>query len=348
MKTLVTGANGFIGSAVVRALLEKGEEVKALVRINSDCRNFRNLPVELVYGDLTDEASLAKALKGCRSLFHVGAYYRLWARDPSLFYKINVEGTRNIMVAALNAGVERIVYTSSIAALGMAPEGGSADEETPVDPGIRKGHYKQSKYLAEAEVSRLIKERSLPAVIVNPTAPVGPGDIKPTPTGRVIRDAAFGRIPAFVDTGLNIAHVDDVAKGHIQAFERGQVGERYILGGENLSLKQILETIAGRTHNRPPKVRLSPRMVLPLAYAAEAWARVTDGEEPMITVDGVRLSRYRMYFSSDKARQRLGYRPRPADKALVDAVAWFQGEAGVDAADVVSSSLTAESTSVPD
>jgi dihydroflavonol-4-reductase len=336
MKTLVTGANGFIGSAVVRALLEKGEEVKALVRVNSDCRNFRKLPVELIYGDLTDEASLAKALKNCRSLFHVGAYYRLWARDPSLFYKINVEGTRNIMRAALNAGVGRIVYTSSIAALGMAPEGGSANEETPVDPKIRKGHYKQSKYLAEAEVLRLVKEHSLPAVIVNPTAPVGPGDIKPTPTGRVIRDAALGRIPAFVDTGLNIVHVDDVAKGHVQAFERGQIGEKYILGGENMSLRQILETIADRTHRRPPKIRLSSHMVLPLAYAAETWARVTDGDEPMITVDGVRLSRHRMYFSSDKARKHLGYRPRAAEKALADAIAWFQTEAGADAVDALS------------
>lgn len=330
MKTLVTGANGFIGSAVVRALLEKGEEVKALVRVNSDCRNFQNLPVELGYGDLTDEVSLARALKGCRSLFHVGAYYRLWARDSSLFYKINVEGTRNIMLAALHAGVERVVYTSSIATLGMAAENGIANEETPVDPKMKKGHYKQSKFLAEAEVLRLIKEHSLPAVIVNPTAPVGPGDIKPTPTGRVIRDAAFGRIPAFVDTGLNVVHVDDVAKGHIQAFERGQVGERYILGGENMSLRQILERIANLTHNRPPKVCLSSNMVLPLAYAAETWARLTDGNEPMITVDGVRLSRCRMYFSSGKAQEQLGYQARSAERALADAIAWFQAEASVN------------------
>lgn len=336
MKMLVTGANGFIGSAVVRALLERGDDVKALVRADSDCRNLGRLPVELAYGDLTDAASLAKALKGCQALFHVGAFYRLWDRDPSLFYKINVEGTRNIMLAALAAGVERIVYTSSIAALGTASEGCSANEETAVDPGIKKGHYKQSKFLAELEVFRLIKEKSLPAVIVNPTAPIGPGDIKPTPTGRVIRDAAFGRIPAFVNTGLNIVHVDDVAEGHLQAFERGQAGERYILGGDNMSLRQILETVASLTDRRPPKVRLSPGLILPLAYAAETWARFTHGNEPMLTVDGVRLSRQVMYFSSDKARKQLGYQPRAADKALADAIAWFQSEAGGSLGEVLS------------
>ncbi|MGR9114642.1 MAG: hopanoid-associated sugar epimerase [Gammaproteobacteria bacterium] len=326
MKTLVTGANGFIGSAIVRALLNKGDEVRALVRNGSDCRNLQKLPVDLAYGDLTDPSSLTKALKGCRSLYHVGAFYRLWTRDPSLFYNINVEGTRQIMLAALSAGVERIVYTSSIAALGMASEGDSANEDTPIDPNQKKGHYKQSKYLAEVEVLRLVKEQSLPAVIVNPTAPVGPGDIKPTPTGRMIRDAAFGRIPAFVNTGLNIVHVDDVAKGHLQAFDHGQVGEKYILGGENMSLRQILEIVANLTDNRPPKVRLSPTMVLPLAYAAETWARLTDGAEPMVTVDGVRLSRQLMYFSSDKARKQLNYRARDAEKALADAVSWFRSE----------------------
>lgn len=336
MKMLVTGANGFIGSAVVRALLERGDDVRALVRANSDCRNFRKLPIELAYGDLTDTASLAKALKGCQALFHVGAFYRLWTRDSSLFYKINVEGTRNIMLAALAAGVERIVYTSSIATLGMATEGSGANEETAVNPQIKKGHYKQSKYLAEAEVLRLIKERSLPAVIVNPTAPVGPGDIKPTPTGWVIREAALGRIPAFVNTGLNIVHVDDVAKGHLLAFEHGRVGEKYILGGDNMSLRQILETVANLTDQRPPRIRLSPNLVLPLAYMAETWAHFTHGNEPMITVDGVRLSRQLMYFSSDKARKQLGYQARTAESALADAVAWFQTEAGDCSIEVLS------------
>lgn len=324
MKTLVTGANGFIGSAIVRTLIEQGYEVKVLVRPNSDCQNLSKLPVEWAYGDLTDPASLAAAMKDCRFLFHVGAFYRLWHRDPSVFYKINVEGTRNVMLAARNAGLERIVYTSSIAALGMADAGVSADEMTPIDPKIKKGHYKQSKYLAEAEVLRLVKEQSLPAVIVNPTAPVGPGDIKPTPTGRVIRDAAFGRIPAFVETGLNIVHVDDVAKGHILALERGKIGEKYILGGDNMSLRQILETVSRLTHGKPPKFQLNANLVLPLAYMAESWARLTNGEEPMVTVDGVRLSRRTMYFSSEKARGQLGYRTHSAERALTDAVAWFQ------------------------
>lgn len=327
MKTLITGANGFIGSAVARALLEKGYEVKALVRSNSDCRNLNKLPIERVYGDLTDKPSLAQAMEGCRFLFHVGAFYRLWHPDPSVFYKTNVEGTLNIMHAARNAGVERIVHTSSIAALGMAPAGNTADEMTPIDPTLKKGHYKQSKFLAEAEVLRLVKEQSLPAVIVNPTAPVGPGDIKPTPTGRVIRDAALGRIPAYVETGLNIVHVDDVAQGHLLALEQGKIGEKYILGGDNLSLKQILEIIARLTHAKPPKFQLNANMVLPLAYAAETWAKLTNGNEPMLTVDGVRLSRHTMYFSSEKARSQLGYQHHNAERALTDAVSWFQTDA---------------------
>lgn len=323
MKTLVTGGNGFIGSAIVRALVERGDDVRVLVRINSDVSNLRKLPVELVYGDLADTTSLGKALKGCNVLFHVAAFYRLWAQDSSLFYKINVEGTRNLMLAAHKSGVERIVYTSSIAALGTATEGFSANEETPVNSRLKKGHYKQSKFIAELEVLKLVKELGLPAIIVNPTAPVGPGDIKPTPTGRLIRDAAFGRIPAFVNTGLNIVHVDDVARGHLLAMERGRMGERYILGGENMSLKRILETIAAMTQNRPPKVNLSPNLILPIAYAAETWARLTDGNEPMITVDGVRLSKQLMYYSSDKAQKKLGYQSRSAEQALSDAIAWF-------------------------
>ncbi|MGR9108016.1 MAG: hopanoid-associated sugar epimerase [Gammaproteobacteria bacterium] len=327
MKVLVTGANGFIGSAVVRKLLASGKDVKAFVRSRSDCRNLQDLPVERVQGDLRDQGSLARALKGCQALFHVGGFYRLWHRDPSAFYKINVEGTRNIMLTALMSGVERIVYTSSIATLGTATVERSANEETPASPRLKKGHYKQSKFLAEVEVLKLVKDRSLPAVIVNPTAPIGPGDIRPTPTGRVIRDAARGRIPAFVDTGLNIVHVNDVAQGHLQAFEYGMIGERYILGGENMSLRQILETVASLSHRRPPTVRLSPNFVLPLAYGVQAWAHLTHGAEPMLTVDGVRLSKSLMYFSSAKARERLGYCPRPAKEAVADAVSWFQSEA---------------------
>ncbi|MGR9107317.1 MAG: hopanoid-associated sugar epimerase [Gammaproteobacteria bacterium] len=326
MKILVSGANGFIGSAIVRSLIAKGYAVRVLVRRGSDCRNLTHLPVEIAYGDLIDAASLTPALKNCGALFHVGALYRLWTPDTALFYEINVTGTRNIMLAALAANVERIVYTSSVATLGTATPGTVADENTPINPSVKFGHYKQSKFLAELEVLKLIRDRSLPATIVNPTAPIGPRDIKPTPTGRLIRDAALGKVPAFVDTGLNIVHVDDVAAGHIQAFETGEIGEKYILGGENMSLKAILETVAALTHRSPPKICLSPEIVLPFAYLTETWARLTNGNEPMITVAGVKLSKQLMYFSSQKACETLGYRPRQAIEAIADAVSWFQSE----------------------
>ena len=326
MKTLVTGGSGFIGSAIVRALLLRGHKVKVLVRKNSDLSNLRNLSVELIYGDLSDKNSLKRALRDCHALFHTAAHYRIWDKDPAQFYKINVDGTSNIMSAALKTGIKRIVFTSSVAALGAAMGNNSAGEITKVNPYFIKGHYKRSKFLAERLVLKLIKENSLPAVIVNPTAPVGPGDIRPTPTGRMIREAALGKIPAYVDTGLNIVHVDDVAEGHLLAFKRGEIGEKYILGGENMSLKQILTIIAKLTNRRPPKIRLYPDLILPLAYLTETWARLTNGPEPMLTVDGVRLSRQRMYFSSNKARTQLGYHSRAAEKAIADAVRWFQSQ----------------------
>ena len=333
MKVLVTGANGFIGSAIVRTLLGKGFDVRALVRKNSDCRNLHGLPVALVHGDLTEPASLGPALDGCEALFHVGALYRLWSPNSEQFYRTNVEGTRNIMLAALSAGVGRVVYTSSIATLGTAGNQRVADERTVINRKVLTGHYKRSKVLAEYEVFKLIKTHALPAVITNPTAPVGPGDIKPTPTGRLIRDAAAGRIPAYVNTGLNIVHVDDVAEGHYLAFKNGEVGEKYILGGENISLKQILESVAAMTERSPPMLRISPNLVLPLAYLAEFWARLTSGNEPMMTVAGVKLSKQVMYFSSEKARHTLGYQPRQAIQALEDAVAWFRRESVSERAD---------------
>jgi len=325
MKTFVTGASGFIGSAIVNHLLHCGHEVRVMVRPDSLRTNLDGLPVEFVVGDLTDPSSLKKAIKGCNVLFHVGAYYRLWSSNPDEFYSVNVKGTRDIMLAALAANVERIVYTSSIAALGSAPEGQEADENTPfVAAKGRVIHYKRSKFLAECEVKNLIRDEGLPAVIVNPTAPVGPRDIKPTPTGRMIREAAAGKIPAYVNTGLNIVHVDDIAIGHQLAFESGVVGERYILGSENMSLKDILEHIAELTGQSPPYIRLAPNLVLPIAYVSEYWAKLTNGAEPMATVDGIRLARKCMYFSCAKARRELGYSPRPAKEALADAVAWFQ------------------------
>lgn len=323
MTVLVTGGTGLVGSAVLRRLLADGHAVRALVRPSSDRRNLQGMPVEMVQGDLREPESLAQAAAGCSDVFHVAADYRLWVRDPRVLYESNVTGTRNMMLAAAEAGVRRIVYTSSVATLGLHGDGSPADEETPVSIEDMIGHYKRSKFLAEAEVRRLVKESDLPVVIVNPSTPIGPRDIRPTPTGRMILDAAAGRMPAFVDTGLNVVHVDDVAEGHLMAWRKGGIGERYILGGENMSLQRILAEVAAVAGRRPPKLRLPHNLILPVAYVAEAWARVAGVKEPLVTVDGVRMSKKRMYFSSDKASRELGYCPRPAVAALRDAVQWF-------------------------
>ena len=323
MTTLVTGATGFVGAAVARCLIASGRRVRALVRETSVRRNLVGLDAEIVTGDLRDQASLEPALAGCDELFHVAADYRLWIPDPANLYAVNVEGTRSLMRAARRAGIERLVYTSSVATLGTNPHGPPADEGTPVALSDMIGHYKRSKYQAEELVRSMVGE-GLPAVIVNPSTPVGPGDVKPTPTGRMIRDAAAGRIPAFVDTGLNIVHVDDVARGHLLALERGKVGERYILGGHDLTLEQILHEIAAITGRRGPRVRLPHAAVLPIAYLAEGWARIVGRGEPLATVDAVRMSRKRMFFSSAKAERELGYAYRDAGQALADAVAWFE------------------------
>ncbi|MBA2409622.1 MAG: NAD-dependent epimerase/dehydratase family protein [Gammaproteobacteria bacterium] len=323
MTTLVTGATGFVGAAVARQLLDAGHAVRVLTRAHSDPRNLQGLIVERVVGDLTEPASLERAITGCDTLFHVAADYRLWALDPAPIYAANVEGTRNIMRAALAAKVRRVVYTSSVATLGTTRDGAPADERTPVTLDDMIGDYKRSKFLAEAEVHVLIADAGLPAVIVNPSTPVGPGDIKPTPTGRMVADAAKGRMPAYVDTGLNIVHVEDVAQGHLHALERGVIGERYVLGGENLSLKQILTTIAELSGRRPPRIRVPHNILLPIAHLAEGFGRLLRAEYLPLTVDSVRMAKKRMYYSSDKARRELGYAPRPASEALRDAVAWF-------------------------
>jgi dihydroflavonol-4-reductase len=323
MTTLVTGASGFVGAAVVRVLLDAGYEVRVLVRKTSNRKNLQGLNFDTAVGDLRDVASLRDALDGCGALFHVAADYRLWARDPEALYASNVDGSVNVMRAAADAGVERIVYTSSVATLGLNSDGSPADEETPVALDHMIGDYKRSKFLAEKAVTKLVADAQLPVVIVNPSTPIGPRDVKPTPTGRLILDAAAGRIPAFVNTGLNVAHVDDVARGHLQAFEKGTIGERYILGGENMSLEEILRSVAAISGRKPPKLRLPHGLVLPIAYAAEAWARLFGGE-PLATVDGVKMSRKRMYFSCQKAERELGYSHRPADEAIRDAVDWFR------------------------
>lgn len=323
MKALVTGANGFVGAAVCRALCERGHIVRALSRERSDRRNLESLPVETVTGDLRERASIAAAVAGCDAVFHVAADYRLWVADPSAMYAINVEGTRTVVEESLAAGVARIVHTSSVATIKPPAPGGVADETSPTSESDMIGHYKRSKFLAERCVDELVASRGAPVVIVNPSTPIGPGDIRPTPTGRIVLDAIRGRIPAFVDTGLNVVHVDDVAAGHIAALERGEIGRRYILGGEDLTLREILSRLARMVGRRPPAVAIPHNVALCYAWLAEAFAGIS-GVEPSATIDGVRMSRSRMYYSSARAAAELGYRWRSAEEALRDAVEWFR------------------------
>ena len=320
--SLVTGATGFVGSAVARALLRAGHQVRVLARPNSDRRNLADLSVEITEGSMEDPPSLARAVAGCRFVYHVAADYRIWVPDPAPMFRANVVGTRDLLMAALAAGAERVVYTSSVATLGLVSNG-VADEQTPSRAEDMIGPYKRSKFEAEEVARELAVARGLPVVIVNPSTPVGPGDIKPTPTGRLILEAARGQMPAFVDTGLNIVHVDDVAAGHLAAAEKGRIGERYILGGENLSLAEILAEVSQMVGRRAPRIRVPHSVLLPVALGAELTARIT-GREPFVTRDGVRMSRKKMYFTSDKASRELGYAPRPARQAIADAVAWFR------------------------
>ncbi|MHA1597849.1 MAG: hopanoid-associated sugar epimerase [Alphaproteobacteria bacterium] len=324
MTTLVTGVSGFVGSAVARRLIAAGHDVRAMVRPSSDRRNLEGLHVDVVEGDLTRPETLAAALKDCKALFHVAADYRLWTRDPQSMFAVNIDGTRSILLEAAEAGVERIVYTSSVATLGLLPGGAAGDETTPASFADMIGPYKQSKFLAEEEVRRMVRKQGFPVVIVNPAAPVGPGDIKPTPTGRMIAEAAAGRMPAYVDTGLNVVHVDDVAEGHLLAYEKGTVGERYILGGDNMTLAEILGEIAALTGRPAPRFKIPHNLVLPIAAMAEAWSSLTNGGEPFVTLDGVRMAKKKMFFTSGKAKRELGYAPRPAADALGDAVEWFK------------------------
>lgn len=322
VKILVTGASGFVGSAVARRVLREGHQLRALVRKDSDHSNLLGLDAQIVEGDLTRPLSLQRACDGCDVLFHVAADYRLWAPHPAQLYQTNVDGTRSLLNAARLAEVPRIVYTSSVATLGIPGDGRPGDENTAVALNDMIGHYKRSKFLAEALV-REFADEGLPVVIVNPSTPVGPRDIKPTPTGRIVRDAIAGRLPAYVDTGLNVVHVDDVAMGHWLALRHGQVGERYILGGENLSLREMLTEIAAIAGRTPPRWRLPHAVVMPVAYLAQAWARMT-GTRPIATVEEVRMAKKHMFFSSAKAERALGYAPRPARLALEDAVSWFK------------------------
>jgi dihydroflavonol-4-reductase len=306
---LVTGATGFVGSAVARALARQGTPLRLIVRPTSNRRNLAGLEADIVITGTHDLTHLTRAMAGCRMIFHIAADYRLWVPDPDAMMRTNVEWTRTLMQAARAAGVERVVYTSSVAAL---------------DPENLIGAYKRSKYLAE-QVALEEARAGLPVVIVNPSTPVGPGDIKPTPTGRMVLDAARGRIPAYVETGLNVVHVDDVAAGHLLAAERGRIGERYILGGDNLSLSALLALIAEAVGRKPPRIRLPIGPLVPVAIGAEWFARVT-GRTPALTRETLAMARKKMFFSSEKAEAELGYRARPAREAIADALAWFRAE----------------------
>ena len=317
---LVTGATGFVGSAVLRALTALGVRLRVLVRGASNRTNLDGVECDVAVGDMTDPESVARAVDGARYLFHVAADYRLWARDPSAILRANLDGTRTVMEAAQAARVEKIVYTSSVATLRAGRT--VIDESHPLAEGEGIGAYKNSNVAAERLVESMV-EHGLPAVIVMPSTPIGPRDIKPTPTGRIVVEAAAGHIPAFVDTGLNLAHVDDIARGHVLALERGTVGERYILGGQDASLRQLLTEIAELTGRRAPRVGLPRAPLYPLAIAAEAWARVT-GREPLVTRDALNMAAHRMFFTSAKAERDLGYTARPYREALIDALAWFR------------------------
>ncbi|HVX36023.1 MAG TPA: hopanoid-associated sugar epimerase [Hyphomicrobium sp.] len=319
----LTGASGFVGTAVARRLLDDGFAVRALVRRNSNRANLAGLEFDVIEGDIRDAGLLREAMGGARYVFHIAADYRLWAPDPNEIIKTNVEGTRAVMTAALANGVERVVYTSSVATLRPSNDGVPVDEASPLSEADAIGAYKKSKVLAERLVERMVVDSKLPAIIVNPSTPIGPRDVRPTPTGRIVIEAACGRMPAYVDTGLNLAHVDDVAAGHLAALRRGQIGERYILGGDDMTLGEMLAEISRIAGRRAPTTRLPRQLVYPIAYGAEAAARIT-GREPFATVDGIRMAKYKMYFSSAKARRELSYNSRPASEALADAYRWFR------------------------
>lgn len=323
MRALVTGSTGFIGAAVARCLLERGVDVRVLVRRDSDLGNLQGLKVEQAYGDLRDPASLRQAMTGCRQLYHVAAHYALWAPDPQIFYDINVTGTRNLMETARDVGVERIVYTSTIGAIGLPHGGGLGTEETPVSLEQMSGHYKRSKFLAEQEVSKLARA-GLPVVIVNPSAPVGARDIKPTPTGQVIVDFMKGRMPAYIETGMNLIDVDDVAVGHLHAMEKGRIGERYILGNRNLMLREVFALLSRLTGVPAPTIKLPRLAILPLAHANQWLSDYVTHRPPRIPLDGVKMAKYVMHYDCSKAIRELALPQTPVEVALEKAVRWFR------------------------
>jgi dihydroflavonol-4-reductase len=323
MKAFVTGATGFVGSHVARVLAEQGADLRLLVRAGSDTRNIEGMKAERVVGDLRDPASIERAVAGCDTVFHVAADYRLWVRDPEQMYQANVEGTKSILEAARKSRVRRVIHTSSVATMGFTSNGHLADEDSPVKLESMIGPYKRSKYMAE-QLALKAGTSGMDVVVVNPTTPVGEQDIRPTPTGRIVVDFLKKKFPAYVDTGLNLVDVRECARGHLTALEKGRSGERYILGGENLTLKQILDKLAAITGLPSPKVRVPYVMALATGVVDEMVTGRLLGREPRATIDAVRMGRKKMFVSSAKAERELGWNPSPVDGALRRAVEWFR------------------------
>jgi dihydroflavonol-4-reductase len=330
MKAFVTGATGFVGSHVAQILAEQGADLRLLVRKNSALRNIAGLNADQVIGDLRDPTSIEKAMAGCDVVFHVAADYRLWVRDPDEMYRSNVEGTRGLLDAARKNGVHRIVYTSSVATMGFTSNGYPADEDSPVSLDDMIGPYKRSKFMAE-DLALAAGRSGMDVVVVNPTTPVGEQDIKPTPTGRIVVDFLKKKFPAYVDTGLNLVDVGVCARGHIAALEKGRSGERYILGGENLTLKQILDKLAAITGLPSPKVKVPYLVALAAGVVDEVVTGRILGKEPRATIDAVRMGRKKMFVSTGKAERELGWKTVPVDQALKRAVDWFQANGYVTA-----------------
>jgi dihydroflavonol-4-reductase len=331
MKAFITGATGFVGSHVARALAAEGAELRLLVRPTSRTENIADLRAETVMGDLREPESLKKAMSGCEFVFHVAADYRLWVRDPEQMYRANVEGTRAILRAAEASGVRRVVYTSSVATMGFTKEGHIAGEDSPVSIKDMVGHYKRSKFMAE-EIALEAGRNGANVVVVNPTTPIGEFDIKPTPTGRIVVDFLKRKFPAYVDTGLNLADVKEVARGHVLAMEKARPGERYILGGENLTLKQILDKLAVLTGLPSPKMKVPHAVAMGFAVVDQFFTGMVMGKEPRATIDAVKMGRKKMFASSAKAERELGYRVAPVEDALRRAIEWFQAHGYVEPA----------------
>jgi dihydroflavonol-4-reductase len=330
MKAFVTGATGFVGSHVARALAEHGADLRLLVRPNSRTENIADLRAEIAQGDLRDPGSLKNAMMGCEFVFHVAADYRLWVRDPEEMYRANVEGTRSIIEAAQESGVRRVVYCSSVATMGFTADGRVADETSPVRLEDMVGHYKRSKFNAE-QLALEAGRSGANVVVVNPTTPIGEGDIKPTPTGRIILDFLKRKFPAYVDTGLNLADVREVARGHLLAMEKAVPGERYILGGENLTLKQILDKLAALTGLPSPTTKVPHAVAMGFAAFDQFFTGTIRGKEPRATIDAVKMGRKKMFASSAKAERELGYKIVPVEDALARAIHWFQARGYVEA-----------------